>query len=328
MEQKLTGPVALFSSAWKLFSDNWKALAPIILLPSIGSAVGQLLAQTGQAVFIILGVLISLASAVFSVIMAAAFVNAIHRISTEPGAVLSLKGQYRFGFTLFWQVILIGIINALAFLGSAFLLVVPAMIIGIYGSQYIFTLVIDGKKGFSALTESYSLVRGRWWPVFWRALFIGLVMAASWIILAGLGFVIGGAFGVHTPMAITSSASGASSFGTVLISIILNLIMAAILTPVVLAYAYRLYISLKETRVADVQVSPFKKWLIAFMCVGVLAVIGCIITVPIIIASGFIRDANNAAAIHARFIETSKIMPNASTTIQGLRPGGAGPIPQ
>jgi hypothetical protein len=316
MQPKLTSPVALLSSAWRLFSGNWKTLVPIILLPSIGSAIGQLFAQSGQGLFVILGVLISIAAAVFSVIMAPAFVNAIHRISTEPGVALSLKSQYRFGFTLFWSVLLIGIINGLAFLGSVFFLVIPAIIIGIYGSQYVFTLVIDGKKGFSSLTESYSLVRGRWWPVFGRALFIGLIMVVAWVILAGLGFLLSSAFGIHAPAAASSSARGAVSFGAVIISIILNLIMAGVFTPVVLAYAYRLYVSLKETRTADIQTSSFKKWLIAFMCLAIIPLLGIFIAIPLVALSTARHNAEDASAsIQAQMLQAQRLMQGATTTL-------------
>lgn len=312
--QPITDPIALFSSAWNLFKKNWKILALIAVTPSVGSFIGELGALTHSIVPAVIGGLISLASAIFSIAMGPAIVNAIHRLSTESGVVLKIKDQYKVGFGFFWSVVLIGIINGLVFFGSVFLLVIPAIIVTVYASLYVFTLVIDGKKGFSALTESYSLVKGRWWPVFGRMMFLALVMLIFWLILAGLGFVLGIIFGIHAPI-VHTAAMVAPTVGGIILGFIINIVQVSVLVPIVIAYLYGLYTSLKATRVVGVETNAFKKWLVAFICVGVIAVIASAITVPIVVFTMAKREIeSNKAAMQINIQRLQQSMKQASTT--------------
>jgi len=310
MNPQLTGPAALFSSAWKLYRDHWKIIVPIVILPALGSYIGQLLALTHSVAPAVIGGLIGVAAAIFSIAMAPALINAIHRLSTEPGALITLKGQYRIGFGLFWPVILLGIINGLVVFGSFFFLVIPAIIVGVYCCFYAFALVIDGKRGFSALTESYSLVKGRWWPVLGRLLFFIVAYIFVWLILAGLAFVLGKAFGVHAPVAGT-----AISTGSFVIGMVVNLIGTSILIPLGLVYMYGLYMSLKATREASVETGFFKKWLIAFICVGVAGVVMSFVAAPLILLSLARSRASSAEAdLQAKIQQFQGAMQQASST--------------
>jgi hypothetical protein len=128
--------------------------------------------------------------------------------------------------------------------------------------MYAFTLVIDGKKGFSALTESYTLVYGRWWAVLGRLLALALSMMLVWITVTAIAFL----FGILLQ-------------GSFIVMGLISLIGSAIITPIALGYMYKLYVSLKATRQANVSTVSFKKWLVAFLIIGI-----AIIPVTMIIA--------------------------------------------
>jgi len=271
----LEGPRKLLSSAWSLYKTNWKTLMYIVVAPSIISAIGQILAVAKNPILAIVAFLIFMVGVVYSAAMLPAAVNAIHRLSTESGANLMWKTQYKFGFSLFWSVVFLAILQLIIALGAYALFILPGIIISGYFCMYIFALVIDGKKGFSALTESYSLVKGRWWGVFGRFLYFVLVYIGVGIIVGiiglGLDFILG----------FNSKSTGAS-----VVSIVMNLVLVATVAPLALVYAYKLYASLKQSRIADVSTVGFRKWLVAFLVIGIMAaIILPIIVVPIMISA-------------------------------------------
>jgi len=258
----LQGPVKLFTSAWNVFKNNWKMLVSIAIAPSVILFIGQLLMQVQSPVLLVIGIIIGIVGTVVSVVMQPAMIDAIHRLAHEPGVILTVGTQYKTGFRYFWSVLFLIILACLIFFGSGLLFLIPALVIGIYISLYIFVRVLDDKKGFSAFTESYSLVKGRWWGVFGRMLFLVLIYAIGALIIAGITFLIESTFAIDS-----------NSVAGMIIAMILNLIFIGTVGPVALAYIYNLYVSLKETRLADVPVSGFKKWLVAFLIIGILVLI-------------------------------------------------------
>ena len=187
---QLEGPVNLFKSAWALFKANWKILISIIVAPMALMYIGQIFLVTGNLIMIIFAFILIIAGAIFSIPSQPAIINAIHRLSTEPGVKIDFKEQYKFGFELFWSLILLMIITFCVSLGSLFLLAIPGIIVVVYTSMYLISLTLDGKKGFEALVESYSLIKGRWWRVLGRLLFLILVYLVGAIVVFGIAFVV------------------------------------------------------------------------------------------------------------------------------------------
>ena len=265
----LEGPIVLLKKGWSLFISNWKILVPIIILPSVISIVGSLLVMTRQGLFVILGGLIYICGAVASVSMMPAVINAVHRLYTEPGVAISVKDQYRFGLSMFWSVILVGIIAGLSSMGAMVLFIIPGIIVSVFISMYVYVLVIDGKKGFSALTESYSLIKGRWGQVFGRLFVIGIISAAGWLILLGVAHLFSYLTGASW-YEMSAAGKVVSSTHGYIMSLIVNLFGGAIIAPVSIGAIYNVYISLKATRSVEVSTVAFKRWLVVFMCLGVL----------------------------------------------------------
>lgn len=277
----LEGPVSLFKFGWGTFTQHWKVIAPIILLPSIIAYVGQLLFFTENPVGYIVGIVVAIIAVVVSIASMPATAQAVHLVSTNPSASVTLKGQYSFGFSLFWSMVLLIIINSLASLGSFILLIIPGIIVAVYTSVYIFTFTVEGKRGFAALTESFNLIRGRWWPVFGRILFFIIVMLAFWIIVAGIQFIVG----LITGTPVVPKGDAVQSMGSFVIQSIITLIVTAVIGPFSVGYMYRLYTSLKSTRTSSDTTSSFKGWLIGFLCVGILVPVIAIGSAGVIIGS-------------------------------------------
>lgn len=274
----LTGPVELLSSSWKFFRIHWKILVSIVILPSIISFVAQtlLITSAGNPIAAILSFILIVVAIVLGIVMQPAAINAIHRLTTESGTLLTLKGQYKIGLTYFWSIVFLIILQVFITLGSFVLFVIPAIILSVYTGMYVFTRIIDGKRGFSAFTENYSLVKGRWWKVLGRLLFMILVYIVASLIMIGVVFILNLIFGFDS-----------KSEGGTIISTFVSMLPSAFLGPLALVYLYRLYTSLKNTRVGEVSTGAFKKWLVAFLCIGIASVVIIFITIPIVaVATG------------------------------------------
>lgn len=271
----------LLKSSWSLFKNSWKTLVTIVVIPSLLNLVSGLLYQTKMPVLVIFGVIISIAAGILSVVMTIALINAIHSLSGNPSAVISIKGIYKSGFGYFWSVVLISIIVGLSSLGSFMLLVVPGIIISIYVTFSAYALVIDGKKGFSAVTESYSLVKGRWMTVFGRLIILGLCVLGIQLIVALINFALAYALGINVYE--IAAAKGQIPYSVSLIGFALSLISNSFIGPISAIYTYRLYNSLKATRGSEVSVVNFKRWIIAFMIIGPILFVALVIVPAVFI---------------------------------------------
>ena len=143
--------------------------------------------------------------------------------------------QYRTYFAEAWPLVLafiwINILSAAATLVGFLLFIIPGIIVSVYLSVTNFALILGKARGVEALTESFNLVKGRWWQVFWRTLvLIAIGVAASLavgVLAAALGY-LGGVFGGF-------------------IMSIAHILLQALLAPFTVGYAYFLYQSLQKT---------------------------------------------------------------------------------
>ena len=335
----LEAPVSLFKSSWNFLVQHWGTIIPIMILPSVVGLIGNVLAYTHNTALSIIAMLLAISSFIATIASFPASVSAVHRLYSGDTAV-TLSGQYKIGFTWFWSFLLVAIISGLVTIGSFALLIVPGVIVGVYTSLYLFTLIIDGNRGFSALTESFALVRGRFWPVLGRLLFLMLVVIIIQLIFTGIGFVSGLSVALKAAM-IAGSTGAQAPLGTFVLSGILSLIANSIIMPVSLAYTYRLYQSLKATRGATEGVIAFKRWLVAFICVGIIAITLIPIVAILSIGAAIGRAREQGAQLQQQQINLQKQLDaiqklNSTTTnsyqpysdsagtLQGNRPGGAG----
>jgi hypothetical protein len=261
----LEGPVSLFKSSWKFFKSNWKKLVPIIILPGACFTLGQIIILFGNPIVSILSVLLFIAGIIFSITSQPAAVDAIAKLNNGNMAI-RLGEQYKFGFKIFWSMLLLGIIQALISFGASVLFVIPAIVVGIYLAMSLYVFVLEGKRGYEALTESYSLVYGRWFDVLVRLLFIALVYIGFAIIFALVSFIITTIFGIDP-----------DSVSEKVLSLILNLVLSSGMGTLIAVYLYNIYLTLKATRRQNVDVISFKKWLVAFTVLGIVGLISLIV---------------------------------------------------
>lgn len=162
-------------------------LSMAIFLAVIPFALAFFIASGGfdvSAPLLVFGILLGIiAFAIISVlslwIFAASLVVIINK-EKKP-----LKDAFRTAWQMLPALFWIELLYSLAVLGGLLLLVVPAIIFGIWFSFATYIFVAEGIKGKEALKKSKQLVKGNWWPVFGR---FALLFVAG-IITSNLNFI-------------------------------------------------------------------------------------------------------------------------------------------
>jgi hypothetical protein len=96
-------------------------------------------------------------------------------VGTFLGRDMDIGASYRFGLARFWSVVLIVLLMALAIIAGLILLVIPGLIVLTRLTCAVPALVVEGKRGRSALSRSWNLVKGRGWPVFGTIIVAGII---------------------------------------------------------------------------------------------------------------------------------------------------------
>ncbi len=228
------------------------------------------------------------------------FGQASHKIGSFFGASLlvgmAVSGMALLfevpGFLLFYSVLLKFLLPFYQYLlfiigALAFILIIPAIIIGVRYSLSAFVVVGDNTKALSAVKRSRDYVSGYWWPVFWRFLFIGVIAIIFTIII----FII-------TAFLTTALKGVAGSVGTIIGSII-NLALSVILPPLYITYGYEVYTNLKAIK-GESQIPADKSsgvvWIIIVVVILVIAIAGVsIVLLSLNSARSKSRDAKRLA---------------------------------
>lgn len=277
-------PIQMLRSSWDFYKAHWKVLALIVGTPAIILYLGSFLTLLDSAVASIIGLLVSLIGVIATLIVQPAAIDSIRKLESDPTTQISIKSQYKYGLGLFWSTIFVMIITLLILAGASMLFVIPGIVVSLYIGFYIFALVLDDKRGFATLTESYALVKGRWWPVLGRMCVLILISLASSLVTAGLGFIFRKVFGL-----------GLESTAYLGFSSIVNIVFYVFLTPLLMIYTYKVYNWLKTTRSAEVPTAGMKKWLVTFLVIGVVA----IFTIPILFI-GAMSSLDTAREMHSQ----------------------------
>lgn len=151
------------------------------------------------------------------------------------------REQMKLTTVLVWPIILVSLLTALAVVGGFILLVIPGVIFSIWFAFATYAVALDNERGIAALAKSKSLVRGRWWPVFWRLLVLGILFSVLLFVLPSL---------VALPFALLSQATKSSlTVSTAIgwLGQIVGLAVSAFLTPFPVLAHTLFYLELKKT---------------------------------------------------------------------------------
>jgi len=262
---QLTGPVDLFKAAWAFYKAHWKMLTSVVVLPYALIFIAQALAQVGvvtsSLAYVIGANIVQIAGMVLMTAAFAGLIKAVDALERAPSeAPMTVGRQFRVGFTYFWPAVLLGVMRFFIGIGSMALFIIPGIAVGIYILFAFLSLVVDDKRGMSALVDSYSLVRGRWWGVLGRLLFFILCYVIAVFVMVGADFILALVLGAHSPAYMVMTG-------------ILSMLLSLAFIPFAFVYSYKLYVAVKATRLEGGNPGAFKKWMVAFIVIGAFAVI-------------------------------------------------------
>ena len=133
----------------------------------------------------------------------------------------SVKADFKGSKKYFWRFLWISLLVALITVALSIFFIIPGIVVAVFYAFASFSVVLANKRTFSALENSYDLVKKYWWPVFGRFLLLGLIAIVLTLIM-------------NIPMAYLNDV------GKQVYSTIFNLIWA-LLTPYFLVYTYFMY---------------------------------------------------------------------------------------
>jgi hypothetical protein len=212
--------IDLFKHAWGRYRAHAKKyiviLAPLFIVAFMLGLIGQANAETDSFSAMVLSL-----SVIAAIVGIMAEIAVIYSIMTEDREV-TVAEAYRKSTSIFWSFLLVqllvGIIVSLGFI----VFIIPGIYLAIRYSFAAFAVIGENKRGMDALNRSRDLVRGRWWEVFIRLIFI--------LILSLVPFAI---FFFISP----SSVAGQ----------ILQNALSLMLAPFWILYIYGLYKALKSS---------------------------------------------------------------------------------
>ena len=126
-----------------------------------------------------LSVFLSFLNVVIALFFAAAGISAINNLSENRP--ITLSGSLRAAFEKYPFYLWVSILTWLAVIGGLILLIVPGIIFGVWFTFSGYTVMLEDRKGLSALRRSKQLVKGNGWYVF----VVFLILYISYFALVG-----------------------------------------------------------------------------------------------------------------------------------------------
>lgn len=158
----------------------------------------------------------------------------------EEKLILSTKEEMNKAKKYLWPLIITGLLTVLIVMGGTLMLLIPGIIFSLWYGFSSYAVMLDDKKGMEALNYSKSLVKGRWWGVFWRLLapsfVIGIVTSlVQLILLFPFGFLT-----YYANVILINS-----------LSTIVAIAVSSLLLPLGMAAPLILYRDLKNNKITD-----------------------------------------------------------------------------
>lgn len=325
------------------YKNNYKKLVPLGLIVVVSGLIVQLITsplalkfETGGALGSISGWEIGLSIVVIMVLsLAGVFLQWLSLIATIK-AVRNCDVNEDFTFTsiikdsirLVGPFLWVGILTALVVIIPAIFLFVPGMVVGIYLSFSSYALIVDDKRGLSSLSTSLYYVKGNFWQVLLRYIYIGLIVAfVAIVILFGGSLIAYLTVGNSNPdefVNLIKSFSETSLISTVvsiIVSIIISILTYCVIIPLTTIYSYIMYKSLKRLKPEqepETEAKQTRVWLKVLSIGGavVYVVIPIIMLVGVTLLVVMSKNINNSESIPAANLTESYFPDNALTLPQ------------
>lgn len=229
--KSLSSPIKLLQKSWKDYKANAKTFTLILIFPAIlelilryitipvlkPETVNNMSSITPFLPIILIGLLLVYIPILF-------WSNTtLYLCIVEKSS--DWRRSYRKALNKIIPFFLINLLTVLLVLGGLVLFIIPGIILSVWLGLAPFVYFEQNKEGFNALAKSKEYIKGYWWSVFLRSLFI-LLVSLMVTILFGL---------ITEVLRIPNSQS----------------IIAIALTPITILYNFELYRELKAIHSKD-----------------------------------------------------------------------------
>lgn len=236
----LESPMSLIKKSWQLFSQEFLDYVEMYIWGLVGAI--PLLALF--LVLVILNIVLdnlllenlTLKILSFSAIAATILWALYYGVRAHIGVLLliikpekKVKKAFIESNKFFYDYVIINIFSSILLTLLFIAFIIPGVIFSIYWVFATILVVVEGIKNTeTALKRSKSLVKGYWWPVLGRMLFIGVIYMLVVSVIALPGEILNGTWAF-------------------IYSSVMNII-ATLLTPLLLIYTYYLYLDLRQKK--------------------------------------------------------------------------------
>jgi hypothetical protein len=232
-EKKIREVGELFSGGFNIYKENWRSFFKILLIFILGTipvwvvagvklAIGENIDSVGiyNFFFVLLGLVAGIFTIYINISAKATAFMYFKRLKEKSKNIKNLFHECRKQY--FGPLLLVNILVFIFVLLWSLLLIIPGIIFGIYYSFAGWVVIFEERKGKDALNRSKELVKGNWWGVFARYIFLYLALFLFLIVLDV----------VLTPL----GAETAEAIGNLVEQIVSFLLM-----PFFFAYSYLIY---------------------------------------------------------------------------------------
>jgi len=241
-KEKLVLTFDLFKKSWQFYRQRFLSFVEMYLWGLLGAVPLLIIALIFLGVYA-LGFNNIVIMALFIILLLLALLWSLYYgIRAHIGIILLIKNKdskARAAFLetkkFFSSYVIVSIVSGVFLMLLTLLLVIPGVIFYVYWAFATMLVVVEGiKSTMPALSRSKALVKGHWWPVAGRLLFISFIYSLVIYIL-----MIPASSSVDSETKVQTFKYLSQEVGDVYV-VFINII-SAILSPLLLAYTYFLY---------------------------------------------------------------------------------------
>ena len=266
----LPPPLALLKNSFSFYKSKLGLIISIAIIPLIVEIVGALANQASEGVGTLLGI-------IGGILFLFSYLAVLNVVAETPQ---NFSDAYRNSVRILFPAAWIMILSTLTVVGGGFLFIIPGIFLSTALCLSMYILVVENKRGMSALVSSWNYVKGYWWAVFGRAVVLAILIFIATLILT----------------LITGGNLSNKEDQSVLTTIVLLLFNTLLFTPVSMVYSVKIYQALKQIKGSEVSPEEEKRikrniWI--FIIIAILGVIVvCLLLGTLILSLIQVRGSN------------------------------------
>lgn len=242
----LPSAYVLLRRTWGWYVQNLRSLVLLFALPFVLSTL-PLIFDTIH-LFNSDTIILPLLSIVGSLVSICAGLGLLTSLSV--GALSSdVRAVCTRGYERLLPFLWLSVLHTVVLIGGFALLIIPGIVLSILSSQAVLVLVVENRRGFDALVQSWHYVSGYWFAVFVRLFALFFVVVFSGVLLGLVLSVLGIASTPQLePAAIAEFARAEVQSSSLITILAVGVLSNFFITPFVLIFLFELFHALASAK--------------------------------------------------------------------------------